>query len=86
MTEQPGGSFRIRHSVKGRFDAPSSAVSLPSIALMSTEEKDEYGSNRPRRKSGNILLQDLFKSSIIDDYRCFFNVGTTLECFFCTNV
>ncbi len=47
--------MRIRHSARGRFDAPSSAVSLPSIALMSTEDNDDDNNSagRPRRKSDN---------------------------------
>jgi len=53
LKDHDGGSLRIRHSARGRFDAPSSAVSLPSIALMSTEDNDDDNNaeGRPRRKS-----------------------------------
>ena len=40
--------MRVRHTPKSRFNVPSSAVSLPSIALLSTSNDNE---SRPRRKS-----------------------------------
>ncbi len=50
LKSQPVGSLRVRHSPKSRYNVPSSAVSLPSIALLSTAEENG-AENRPRRKS-----------------------------------
>jgi hypothetical protein len=50
LKSQPGGFLRVKHSARGRFDAPSSAVSLPSIALFSSNEETN-SEPRPRRKS-----------------------------------
>ena len=51
LKSQPGGFLRVKHSARSRFDAPSSAVSLPSIALFSSNEEKSEKESRPRRKS-----------------------------------
>ena len=48
LKSQPVNSLRVKHSAKSRFNVPSSAVSLPSIALLSSNDD---GDSRSRRKS-----------------------------------